>query len=156
MMLPEICSEELCDGREVHIEGLGYFIPILQSTQKVTRTTKNKSLKIRLKTIGCHPDVRLKEEMIGAKVKLTKYSRHSESLSEIEIEIRLKEYFVKYGVMLCYDFQELCILTRTTANRHLRRLQDEEKFKNVGRRNQLMYVPVASHYGMSYEDVMRR
>lgn len=155
-MLAEICSEELQDGREVHIEGLGYFVPILQSTQKVTRFTKNKSMKIRLKTIGFRPDVRLKGGMVGAKMKLAKYGRHSESLSEIEIDIRLKEYFAEHDVMLRYDFQELCIMTRTTANRHLRRLQDEGKLKNVGRRNQPIYVPVADHYGVSCEDVVRR
>ena len=43
--LAKICSEELCEGREVHIEGLGYFAPTLEATQKVTRKTPNKHLK---------------------------------------------------------------------------------------------------------------
>ena len=55
-MLAQICGEELREGREVHIEGLGYFAPILRSTQKVTRSTKNKWLKMELKTIGFRPD----------------------------------------------------------------------------------------------------
>ena len=54
-MLAQICGEELREGREVHIEGLGYFAPILRSTQKVTRSTKNKWLKMELKTIGFVP-----------------------------------------------------------------------------------------------------
>lgn len=35
--LTQICGEELREGREVHIEGLGYFSPTLEATQKVTR-----------------------------------------------------------------------------------------------------------------------
>ena len=84
-MLAQICGEELREGREVHIEGLGYFAPILRSTQKVTRSTKNKWLKMELKTIGFRPDARLRGELVGVKGSRSKYARHSESLSVVEI-----------------------------------------------------------------------
>ena len=57
--LTQICGEELREGREVHIEGLGYFSPTLEATQKVTRSTPNKHLKVRLKSISFRPDVNL-------------------------------------------------------------------------------------------------
>ena len=107
-MLAQICGEELREGREVHIEGLGYFAPILRSTQKVTRSTKNKWLKMELKTIGFRPDARLRGELVGVKGSRSKYARHSESLSVVEIDMRLKEYFADHDVMLRYDFQEVC------------------------------------------------
>ena len=154
-MLAQICGEELREGREVHIEGLGYFAPILRSTQKVTRSTKNKWSKMELKTIGFRPDARLRGELRGAKVSRSKYARHSESLSAVEIDIRLKEYFADHDVMLRYDFQEVCCMTRTTANRHLRRLLEEGKLKNIGKRMQPIYVASAGYYGVS-RDVLRR
>ena len=154
-MLAQICGEELREGREVHIEGLGYFAPILRSTQKVTRSTKNKWSKMELKTIGFRPDARLRGELVGAKASRSKYARHSESLSEVEIDMRLKEYFVDHDVMLRYDFQEVCCMTRTTANRHLRRLLEEGKLKNIGKRMQPIYVAAAGYYGVS-RDVLRR
>ena len=154
-MLAQICGEELREGREVHIEGLGYFAPILRSTEKVTRSTKNKSSKMELKTIGFRPDARLKGELRGVKVSRSNYARHSESLSEVEIDMRLKEYFAEHDVMLRYDFQEVCCMTRTTANRHLRRLQDEGKLRNIGKRMQPIYVPAAGYYGVSHELVRR-
>ena len=154
-MLAQICGEELREGREVHIEGLGYFAPILRSTEKVTRSTKNKSSKMELKTIGFRPDARLKGELRGVKVSRSNYARHSESLSEVEIDMRLKEYFAEHDVMLRYDFQEVCCMTRTTANRHLRRLQDEGKLRNIGKRMQPIYVPAAGYYGVSRELVRR-
>ena len=154
-MLAQSCGEELREGREVHIEGLGYFAPILRSTQKVTRSTKNKWLKMELKTIGFRPDARLRGELRGAKVSRSKYARHSESLSAVEIDMRLKEYFADHDVMLRYDFQEVCCMTRTTANRHLRRLLEEGKLKNIGKRMQPIYVASAGYYGVS-RDVLRR
>lgn len=154
-MLAQICGEELREGREVHIEGLGYFAPILRSTQKVTRSTKNKWSKMELKTIGFRPDARLRGELVGVKASRSKYARHSESLSEVEIDMRLKEYFADHDVMLRYDFQEVCCMTRTTANRHLRRLLEEGKSKNIGKRMQPIYVAAAGYYGVS-RDVLRR
>lgn len=53
--LAQICGEELRDGHEVHIEGLGYFAPTLEATQKVTRSTPNKHLKLRLKASASVP-----------------------------------------------------------------------------------------------------
>ena len=154
-MLAQFCGEELREGREVHIEGLGYFAPILRSTQKVTRSTKNKWSKMELKTIGFRPDARLRGELVGAKASRSKYARHSESLSEVEIDMRLKEYFADHDVMLRYDFQEVCCMTRTTANRHLRRLLEEGKLRNIGKRMQPIYVAAAGYYGVS-RDVLRR
>ncbi|MEY8685624.1 HU family DNA-binding protein [Bacteroides sp. AN502(2024)] len=154
-MLAQICGEELREGREVHIEGLGYFAPILRSTEKVTRSTKNKWSKMELKTIGFRPDARLRGELRGAKVCRSKYARHSESLSEVEIDMRLKEYFVDHDVMFRYDFQEVCCMTRTTANRHLRRLLEEGKLKNIGKRMQPIYVAATGYYGVSREVVRR-
>ena len=154
-MLAQICGEELREGREVHIEGRGYFAPILRSTQKVTRSTKNKWSKMELKTIGFRPDARLRGELVGAKASRSKYARHSESLSEVEIDMRLKEYFADHDVMLRYDFQEVCCMTRTTANRHLRRLLEEGKLRNIGKRMQPIYVAAAGYYGVS-RDVLRR
>ena len=154
-MLAQICGEELREGREVHIEGLGYFAPILRSTQKVTRSTKNKWSKMELKTSGFRPDAHRPRELVGAKASRSKYARHSESLSEVEIDMRLKEYFADHDVMLRYDFQEVCCMTRTTANRHLRRLLEEGKLRNIGKRMQPIYVAAAGYYGVS-RDVLRR
>ena len=154
-MLAQICGEELREGREVHIEGLGYFAPILRSTQKVTRSTKNKWSKMELKTIGFRPDACLRGELVGVKASRSKYARHSESLSAVEIDMRLKEYFADHDVMLRYDFQEVCCMTRTTANRHLRRLLEEGKLRNIGKRMQPIYVAAAGYYGVS-RDVLRR
>lgn len=154
--LVQLCGEELREGREVHIEGLGYFAPTLQATQKVTRQTPNKNMKLRLKGISFRPDVRLKAALAGAKITRSKYTRSAQRLSEVEIDMRLKDYFAEHDVMIRYDFQELCSMSRTTANGHLRRLQDEGKLINLGRRTQPIYRPAPGYYGVSRDGVQGR
>ncbi len=48
-------------------------------------------------------------------------------------------------------FQYLCRMARTTANRHLKRLCEEGKLKNIGKPRQPIYVPVPGYYGVSRE-----
>ena len=43
-----------------------------------------------LKTIGFRPDARLRGELVGVKASRSKYAHHSESLSAVEIDMRLK------------------------------------------------------------------
>lgn len=147
--LTQICGEELRDGHEVHIEGLGYFAPTLEATQKVTRSTPNKHLKLRLKSISFRPDVRLKQAMTGVSAIRSKYTRHSQKLSEVEIDMKLKEYFADHDVLIRSDFQALCGMARTTANVHLKRLQQEGKLKNVGKPTQPIYRAMLGYYGVS-------
>lgn len=147
--LAQICGEELRDGHEVHIEGLGYFAPTLEATQKVTRSTPNKHLKLRLKSISFRPDVRLKQAMTGVNAIRSKYTRHSLKLSEVEIDMKLKEYFADHDVLIRSDFQALCGMARTTANVHLKRLQQEGKLKNVGKPTQPIYRAMPGYYGVS-------
>ncbi len=110
----------------------GLLRPTLEATQKVTRSTPNKHLKLRLKSISFRPDVRLKQAMTGVNAIRSKYTRHSLKLSEVEIDMKLKEYFADHDVLIRSDFQALCGMARTTANVHLKRLQQEGKLKNVG------------------------
>lgn len=147
--LTQICGEELHDGHEVHIEGLGYFVPTLEATQKVTRSTPNKHLKIRLKSISFRPDIKLKQAMTGISAIRSKYTRHSRQLSVVEVDMKLKEYFAEHDVLIRSDFQELCGMARTTANVHLKRLQQEGKLKNVGKPTQPIYRPMPGYYGVS-------
>ena len=147
--LTQLCGEELREGREVHIEGLGYFSPTLEATQKVTRSTPNKHLKLRLKSISFRPDVNLKSALTGIPATRSKYTRHSQRLSEVEIDMKLKEYFADHDVLIRSDFQALCGMARTTANVHLKRLQQEGKLKNVGKPTQPIYRAMPGYYGVS-------
>ena len=137
------------EGKEVHIEGIGYFYPTLAATGKVTRSTPHKTNKVAFKTVRFRPDSNLKGHFVGVRANQSKYVRHSEKVSEVEIDMLLKEYFAERQMMTRRDFQEVCGLARTTAKTHLVRLRGEGKLVNIGLRNQPMYVPAPGYYGVS-------
>lgn len=147
--LSKILGDSLREGKEVHIEGIGYFYPTLAATEKVTRNTPHKSRKVTFKTVRFRPDIRLKGNLVDIHARQSKYVRHSEKVSEEKMDMLLKEYFTEHPMMTRRDFQDICGLARTTAKNHLARLREAGKLINIGLRNQPIYVPAPGHYGVS-------
>lgn len=152
--LAQLFGEELREGREVHLEGIGYFYPTLGAKEKVTHNTPHKTNKVVFKTVRFRPDIKLKNNLLGTYANQTNYGRHSEKISEVGIDIRLKEYFAEHRIMTRRDFQEVCHLAQTTAKIHLARLRKEGKLVNIGLPNQPMYVPAPGYYGLSRDAEM--
>lgn len=153
--LAALLAEELREGRSVHLEGVGYLAPVLKSTEKVTRLTKNKWNKVALKTISFRPDAVLRKHLQHVCIRQHRETNHSGCLSWEMIDECLTDYFRTHDLLTRIDFQQLCAFTCTTANRHLRRLQEEGKLRNVGRVKQPMYVAVSGCYGVSEESAVR-
>ena len=115
------------------------------------------NMKIKLKAIRFRSDQKLKNSIGLIKVKQLKKNFHSSKLSEVEIDMLLKEYFSTHQMMQRRDFQSLCGMVRSTAMIHIvykllnyiRRICQEGKLQNLGLRNQPIYVPVPGFYGTS-------
>ncbi|MFR5473212.1 MAG: HU family DNA-binding protein [Phocaeicola massiliensis] len=144
--LSHAMGEELADGKQVHLDGIGFFRPNLVSTEPVTEKTKYKNTKVKLKGIVYRPDQALLDEVGRIKVQRTKFPFHSARLTVGEIDALLTEYFVTHDFVLRKSFQLLCGMTQTTANRHLHRLCEEGKLENAGLPKQPVYKPVNGHY----------
>lgn len=145
--LSHIMGEELADGKQVHLDGIGYFYPCLTCTEPVTAQTKRKLTKVKLKAIKFRADRTLKSELGVLKVKCLKGNLDFRRLTNEEIDRRLTNYFQTHRFLRRTDFQELCGMVRSTAMRHLRRLRSEGKLENAGGLTQPIYVPSEGHYG---------
>lgn len=145
--LSHIMGEELAEGRQVHLDGIGYFYPCLTCTEPVTADTKRKATKVKLKAIKFRADQKLKNEFGALKVKCLKGSLEFKRLTDEEIDRRLGDYFKTHRFLRRTDFQSLCGMVRSTAMRHLRRLRSEGKLDNAGGLMQPIYVPGKGHYG---------
>ena len=145
--LSHIMGQELADGKQVHLDGIGYFRPCLTSTEPVTIDTKRKATKVKLKSILFRADQTLKNEFGILKVKSLKGGLDFSQPTNEEIDRRLAKYFQTHQFMRRYDFQNLCGMARSTAMRHIRRLRDEGKLKNEGGVMQPIYVPGSGYYG---------
>ena len=118
--LSHVMGEDLAEGRQVHLDGIGYFYPVLTSTEPVIGAIKAKPLGL---------------------------NEHSQKLSDKEIDRRLTSYFSTHQFLTRSDFQSLCGMMRSTAQLHIRLLRSEGKLENAGKLNQPIYVPCTGYYG---------
>lgn len=152
--LSHAMGRHLSEGRQVHLDGIGYFAPTLKCTEKVTMETKRKATKVQLKSIRFRPDKELRSEIGIVELKNSKYAGHSNKLSNIEVDIRLKKYFAEHRMMTRLDFQRVCGFMKSTAMAHLRRLKAEGKIQNINLHTQPIYVPVPGYYGVSHDQAL--
>lgn len=138
----------LKDGQKVHIEGLGYF-QLSLSCEEIRDLKEKRVYKVKMKTVNFRADKALKAELHGMEFVRSKIKIHSTKLSHLEIDMKLKEYFAEKQIITRIDFQYLCELTKITASRHIKRLIEEKKLKNLNTRNQPIYAPVPGNYGVS-------
>lgn len=146
--LSHFMGEELAEGKQVHLDGIGFFRPNLVATEPVTKETKRKSTKVKLKNIVYKADRTLLEEVGNVDVKRTRFVFHSQRLSEEDMDELLKEYFATHDYLQRKGFQALCGMAQSTANRHLQRLCEQGKLKNAGMPKQPIYVPDNGYYAV--------
>lgn len=146
--LSHIMGEELSEGKQVHLDGIGFFHPNLVTIEPVTESTKHKSTKVKLKNIVYKADRALMKEVGKVEVKRTRFIFHSQRLTEEQIDELLKEYFTRHGFLQRKAFQNLCGMAQATAIRHLRCLCEQGKLKNAGTPKQPVYVPNNEYYAV--------
>ncbi|RHG49834.1 HU family DNA-binding protein [Bacteroides caccae] len=145
--LSQVMGEELCEGRQVHLDGIGYFYPTLTATEEIAADTPRRNTKVKLKGIQFRSDQKLKNSVGHIKIKQMKRIIHSPKLSETDIDSRLKKYFTDHQIMQRSDFQDITGMVRSTAMIHIRRLRTKGKLLNIGIPSQPIYVPAPGFYG---------
>ena len=135
-------GEELGEGRQVHLDGIGYFYPTLTATEEIAADTPRRNMKIKLKAIRFRSDQKLKNSIGLIKVKQLKKNFHSSKLSEVEIDMLLKEYFSTHQMMQRRDFQsgefarkESCRISDCVISRSMFLFPDSTGHPEISRRS---------------------
>lgn len=138
--LSHFVSQEMGNGSSVHLDGIGYFSPVLGTTETVTSVTKSKHLKVKLKSIHFRPDKAFLRRMGGIQIHCVKLNDPlAKRLTDDEIEQKVRLYIQKHGYLQRRDLESLCSLSTSTAKRHLNRLCKAGVLVNRGMRNQPLY-----------------
>ena len=145
--LSQVMGEELCEGRQVHLDGIGYFYPTLTATEEIAADTPIRNKKVKLIGIQFLSDQKLKNSVGHIKIKQMKRIIHSPKLSETDIDSRLRKYFTDHQIMQRSDFQDITGMVRSTAMIHIRRLRTKGKLLNIGIPSQPIFVPAPGLYG---------
>ena len=100
--LSHFVGRELGEGRQVHLDGIGYFVPTLTCTEPVTLETKRKSTKVKLKNITLKISVKSGEnQKIFGSITAKEIAENLKEQYKIEIDkkkIDLKEPIKVLGV----------------------------------------------------------
>lgn len=142
-------SNYLRQGNRVHLQGIGFF-DVTLTCPETQEPKKMRPSQVTYKGVNFRPDKDLKSRIADLTAERGKVrNNRSASLSDTAIDKRLTEYFAEHPVLTRYDLQRVCQMTKITAIRCIRRLLGEGKIKNIGLKNQPIYVPVPGHYGVS-------
>ncbi len=138
--LSHFVGRELGEGRQVHLDGLGYFCPVLTCTEPVTIGTKRKSTKVKLKGVNFRPDKELRSEIGNIKVSpLKSRNLNKKKLTLDEIKQRIVNFLKTKDFLTRSDVQAICGMTRTTASRTVKQLCEEGVLENRGLIKQPVY-----------------
>ena len=74
-------------------------LQIRLNREQISADTPRRNSKVKLKAIQFRSDKKLKQSVGYIKIKQMKRVKHSAKLSEIEIDMRLKEYFSDHQIM---------------------------------------------------------
>ena len=147
--LSHFMGDRLREGESVHLDGIGYFQIKLNSKEPIT-SPKLKANQIKLKAnISFKADIKLKKSVSVVHLERSKLKPHSASRSNEEIDKLLTNYFNNNPILTRSDFQRLCGFTPTTAARHIKRLKEEKKLKNIHTYYNPIYMPMPGYYGMA-------
>ena len=85
----------LLEGKKVHVDGLGFFQVTLSCEEEIRNPKDKRVHRVKLKAIKFKADKELKGELCHMKFQRSKIRPHSANLSEVEIDMKLTEYFAK-------------------------------------------------------------
>ncbi|WP_073347149.1 HU family DNA-binding protein [Bacteroides congonensis] len=147
--LSHFMGDRLREGESVHLDGIGYFQIKLNSKEPIT-SPKLKANQIKLKAnISFKADIKLKKSVSVVHLERSKLKPHSASRSNEEVDKLLTNYFNNNPILTRSDFQRVCGFTPTTAARHIKRLKEEKKLKNIHTYYNPIYMPMPGYYGMA-------
>ena len=107
--LSQVMGEELGEGRQVHLDGIGYFYPTLTATEEIAADTPRRNMKIKLKAIRSRSEQKLKTTIGLIKVKHLKKNFHSPNVPEEVFQYASDDaaqrfsVFVRHGTFYGYD-----------------------------------------------------
>lgn len=147
-------ESHLKEGRRVHLKGIGYF-DVTLGCPETRDPKKTRASSVHFKSVNFRVDKELKYRIGDLKAVRSSAGNHSASLTEVEIDLRLTDFFAGHQVLTRADLQRIGAMTRITAIRCINRLIAEKKLKNINTKSQPIYVPVPGHYRVSVDAPLR-
>ncbi len=147
--LNDVIGYEIRQGRQVHIDGLGFFTPSLRVEGRITpdMPLKIRNRKVRFKGVSFRMDKELQQSVGVPKLMMTRWEAHSQVTTPEEREQRLTDYFSRKDFLTRRDLQFLLGVKKTMAVDLLRQWREAGMLLNKGTDRQPIYVPAPGCFG---------
>jgi len=142
--LKDVAIDHFKDGHRIHIDGFGYF-QITLSCPPVQTENEIRAESIRFKSVVFRPEKELTNKLKHIPFERVARKNHSLKHTEDKMEEKLARYFSVKPFISRIDFQRLFGYTKSTANRHLKKLANEGKLRKSGLHRFPVYEPVEKH-----------
>lgn len=129
----------LGESSRIHLEGIGYF-QVTLTTQREIDPKKTRAQSVLFKSVKFRADRELKNELSMIPTERSTIKVHSAKLSPEQVNKRVIEYLQNHNFVTRKTMQGILGMTRSTTLNHIRRMLQEEIIKNMGTRNQPIYV----------------
>lgn len=137
--LSDELSSNLEDSNRVHLEGIGYFQATVQVAREVD-VKKTRANSVFFKSVTFRADKVLKKKLITAITQRSMIKSHSAKLSDEKVDRLVSDYLQEKKAITRRNLQLLCGFTEYTATKHIRRMLEEGKIKNINTSKQPVYV----------------
>ena len=145
--LGEKLAQHLENGERIYLKDIGYFqVTLTCPSTSIPKSTR--SGQVKFKSVAFRADKTLKQRLINAKTERSDTKRHSNELSDSEIEKILTGYFAQNPVITRLTFQKLTGFIAGKACRTIKLLKEEGKLKNISTPRNPIYMPTAGNYGI--------
>lgn len=144
--LSRTMADKLRNGERVHLKGVGYFSVSLKC-RDIKNRKDMRADRVSIKSIQFRADKQLKGDVMWVKAERRRDKNHSARLSDEQVDRRIAEFFKENQVMTRRHVQQICQVKQGLAFKHIHRLLEEGKIKNIGINRQPIYVAVMEKLG---------
>lgn len=131
----------LGESERVHIEGIGYFQATLKCDKEID-PQKTRAQSVWFKSVKYRADQELKKKLKYIKTERSAIKSHSARLTNEEVDEKVSAFLAEGGFLTRGKLQAICKLTSSTAAKHIRRMREERKIKNINTPRHPIYVLV--------------
>lgn len=132
-------ANNLEDSNRIHLEGIGFFEPTLKTSRDI-EPGKTRAQSVFFKSVSFRADKQLKKRLMNVRTKRAERKTHSATLNNDEVDEKVKMFFKENDILNTRILRFLCGFTPYTANKHIKRLAQGGKIRNIYTKQHPVYV----------------
>lgn len=125
-------SDALASGKAVSIPGFGTFRLVIEANGKIIAAHRSRKDAVRLKSVSFTPDDEFLHSFGQINFRCPTMGNRLCAYSKEEMKTQLTDYLSQHSTITCREFAELFNMGRSTANKRMKELLEEDFLVRTG------------------------